>query len=66
MVHKDLGLDASGLQRAAFPVIPPEQLARHALFLASPVSAPINGTSLLVDFGFAGRTAFPTLDFAAP
>jgi dihydroanticapsin dehydrogenase len=64
MVRGDLGLDDSGVEKVPFPVMSADQLARHALFLASPVSAPVNGTSLIVDFGYSARTAFPTLDFA--
>jgi dihydroanticapsin dehydrogenase len=63
MVRKDLGLDDTGIDTAAFPIISADQLAGHALFLASPVSAPVNGTSLIVDFGYSARTAFPALDF---
>jgi dihydroanticapsin dehydrogenase len=64
MVRGDLGLDDKGVENVPFPVMSADQLARHALFLASPVSAPINGTSLITDFGYSARTAFPTLDFA--
>jgi dihydroanticapsin dehydrogenase len=64
MVRRDLGLDDAGIEKVPFPVMSADQLARHALFLASPVSAPINGTSLIADFGYSARTAFPTLEFA--
>lgn len=65
MVRRDLSLDEGGINNAAFPIMSADQLARHAVFLASPVSAPINGTSLIADFGFSARSAFPTLDFAS-
>lgn len=53
-----------GFTGSNLPVIRPEQIARHALFLASPVSAPINGTTLVADFGYTARSAMPALDFS--
>ena len=59
MAIADLGLDGDTLRKMGVPVILPSQLATHALFLASPISAPINGASLVVDFGYMARPAFP-------
>ncbi|HEX7390082.1 MAG TPA: SDR family oxidoreductase [Acidiphilium sp.] len=64
MSRRDLGLTGDEIARAGFPVIASERIATHALFLASPVSSPINGTSLVVDFGFMARPAFPQPEFA--
>ncbi len=63
MARADLGRP-QGFADANLPVMQPQQLARHAAFLVSPVSAPINGTSIVSDFGFAARSAFPALDFS--
>jgi dihydroanticapsin dehydrogenase len=46
MSRADLGFPR-GFDGVDFPVMPAHQVARHAVFLASPVSAPINGTSLV-------------------
>ena len=59
MAIADLGMDGDALRKMGVPVILPNQLANHALFLASPISAPINGASLVVDFGYMARPAFP-------
>lgn len=64
MVRRDLGLDDDGLERASMPIMSAGQLAGHALFLASPRSAPMNGAALVVDFGYTARAAFPELVFA--
>lgn len=64
MSRRDLGLTGDEIARAGFPVIAPARIATHAMFLASPASAPINGTSLVVDFGFMARPAFPQPGFA--
>jgi NAD(P)-dependent dehydrogenase (short-subunit alcohol dehydrogenase family) len=45
------------------PVMQPRHVAGHAVFLASPVSAPINGTPLVADVGCTARSALPPLDF---
>lgn len=63
MSQRDLGLAADAMQAAGFPVIAPAQLARQVLFLASPVSAPVNGAALVVDFGYMARPSFPQPDF---
>ena len=62
MSRRDLGRP-QGFAGTNLPVMQAAQLARHATFLASPVSAPINGTSLLADFGYLARSALPPLDF---
>ncbi|GAA5161565.1 dihydroanticapsin 7-dehydrogenase [Pseudonocardia eucalypti] len=55
MARADLG----GLAGSAFPVQTAAQVANHVLYLASPCSAPVNGTSLVSDFGYLSRSAFP-------
>ncbi len=62
MSRTDLGRP-DGFEGSGLPVMRPEQLARHAAFLASPISAPINGTSLVSDFGYLARSAVPPLEF---
>lgn len=62
MSRTDLGRPG-GFEGSGLPVMRPEQIAQHAIFLASPVSAPINGTSLVSDFGYLARSAVPPLDF---
>lgn len=42
-----------------FPVQTPAQVANHVLYLASPNSGPVNGTSLVSDFGYLSRSSFP-------
>lgn len=64
MSRADLGWPA-GFAGTGLPVMQPHQLAAHAAFLASPVSAPINGTAVVSDFGYVARSAFPPLDFGA-
>lgn len=59
MSRRDLGLTAAGFDDAPFPVQHPEQVADHVLYLASRRSAPVNGTSLISDFGYLARSAFP-------
>lgn len=58
MSRADLGRP-QGFDGVDLPVMPAHQVARHAVFLASSVSAPINGTSLLADFGYVARSALP-------
>ncbi|MGO4453631.1 SDR family NAD(P)-dependent oxidoreductase [Arthrobacter sp. RAF14] len=48
-----------GFADAGFPVQSPEQVAQQVLFLLSPRSSPVNGTSLLSDFAYSARSAFP-------
>jgi len=65
MTRRDFGLEEKGFDGTGLPVMSADQLARHAVFLASPVSAPINGAALVVDFGYTARAAFPPYEFAA-
>lgn len=57
MARADLGVD--DFTGAGFPVQRADQVAAHVLYLASPVSAPVNGTSLVSDFGYLARSSFP-------
>ncbi|MCE3028884.1 MULTISPECIES: SDR family NAD(P)-dependent oxidoreductase [unclassified Salinicola] len=63
MSRRDLGCP-NGFSGSELPVMQAHQIARHAVFLASPVSAPINGTSLVADFGYLARSALPELAFS--
>jgi NAD(P)-dependent dehydrogenase (short-subunit alcohol dehydrogenase family) len=65
MSRDDLGRP-QGFAGTGLPVMRPEQIAAHAAFLASPVSAPINGTAIVSDFGYTARSALPPLDFDRP
>lgn len=62
MSRTDLGRK-EGFASTNIVVVQPQQIAAHAVFLASPVSAPINGTSLVADHGYLARSAQPALDF---
>ncbi|EME51046.1 2-hydroxycyclohexanecarboxyl-CoA dehydrogenase [Rhodococcus ruber BKS 20-38] len=62
MSRADLGYD-EGFAGTSLPVIPAPQIAGHAVFLASPVGDPINGTALVSDFGYLARSAVGTLGF---
>ncbi|MEV8273061.1 SDR family oxidoreductase [Microbacterium sp. NPDC077184] len=64
MSRGDLGMP-DGFAGTDMPVMSPHQLAAHAVFLASPVSAPINATTVVADFGMLARSALGTLDFTA-
>lgn len=60
MARGDLGeaaLDAEG--GPGFPVQQGADVARLVLHLLSPASAPVNGTSLVSDFGVMARSGFP-------
>lgn len=48
-----------GFSDAAFPVQAPEQVARLVVMLSSPLAATVNGASLVSDYGFMARSAFP-------
>ncbi|MCZ2850866.1 SDR family NAD(P)-dependent oxidoreductase [Modestobacter sp. VKM Ac-2978] len=63
MSRADLGRP-DGFAGSDLPVMQPADLARHAAFLASPVSSPINGTSVVSDFGYLARPAVPPYEFA--
>lgn len=64
MSRKDLGRETEGFEGSGLPVMHAGQLANHVMFLASPVSAPINATTLVADFGYLGRSAVGALEFA--
>ena len=63
MSRTDLGISAQDMETGDFPVISPAQIVNHILFAASPVSAPMNATSIIVDFGYMARPSFPQPDF---
>lgn len=63
MSRTDLGRP-QGFAGTGLPVSDARQIGRHAVFLASPASAPINGTSLVADFGYLARSAQPALEFS--
>lgn len=65
MSRADLGRPR-GFTGTGLPVMQPDQVAAHAAFLASPVSAPINGTPIVSDFGYVARSALPPLEFTTP
>jgi len=56
MSRGDLG---DVLDDPPFPVHTPADIARQVLYLASPISRPINGQALLADFGMSARSPFP-------
>lgn len=58
MSRRDLGLP-QGFKDANYPVQTAQEVANHILYLASPASRPINGVSLLSDFGYTARSSFP-------
>lgn len=62
MSRTDLGRE-QGFDGTNLPVMPPHQIAAHAVFLASRVSEPINGTSIVADYGYLARSAQPALEF---
>jgi dihydroanticapsin dehydrogenase len=62
MSRADLGFP-DGFAETNLPVIAADQLARQAVFLVSPTSYPINGTTLVSDFGYVARSALPPLEF---
>ena len=64
MSRGDLGRPA-GFEGTGLPVVAPAQLAKQAVFLASPASAPMNATTLVSDFGYLARSALGALDFTA-
>ena len=62
MSRADLGFP-DGFADTDLPVIEADQLAKQAAFLVSPVSYPINGTTVVSDFGYLARSALPALEF---
>ncbi|WP_348787077.1 SDR family oxidoreductase [Leifsonia sp. NPDC080035] len=59
MARGDLGVSEGGFGDAPFPVQTADEVARHALYLASPASRPVNGHALVSDFGYLARSSFP-------
>ncbi len=57
MARADLG--PAALATATYPVQAPAQVADQVLWLASTRSAPMNGASLVSDFGHLARSSFP-------
>ncbi len=57
MSRGDLGADA--FVDPSFAVQTPEDVASHVLYLVSPRSRAINGTTILSDFGYSARSGFP-------
>ncbi|WP_350352876.1 SDR family oxidoreductase [Microbacterium sp. A8/3-1] len=57
MSRGDLGSDA--FDAPGFPVQSAAEVAAHVVYLASPRSRAINGTTLLSDFGYTARSGFP-------
>ena len=62
MSRADLGFP-DGFAETDLPVIHADQLAKQAAFLVSPTSYPINGTTVVSDFGYVARSALPALQF---
>ncbi|MFE6995537.1 SDR family oxidoreductase [Microbacterium sp. NPDC057659] len=62
MSRGDLGIredDPDGFTGSGYPVQSAEEVAAQLVFLASPVSRPVNGTALVSDFGYTARSGFP-------
>lgn len=57
MSRRDLGADA--FAAPSYPVQTPEEVASHVVYLVSPRSRAINGTTILSDFGYSARSGFP-------
>ncbi|MCK2036102.1 SDR family oxidoreductase [Microbacterium sp. SSW1-49] len=57
MSRGDLGAEA--FDAPAFPVQSADEVAAHVVYLVSPRSRAISGTTLLSDFGFSARSGFP-------
>jgi len=52
-------LEVDDFAGAAYPVQTAAEVAAQLVFLASPVSRPVNGASLVSDFGYTARSNFP-------
>lgn len=63
MSRRDLGIGTGSFESLHIPVITADDVARHVLFYASDVSAPANGTTAVLDFGYAVRSSFPPIHF---
>lgn len=62
MARADLGFamtDEMAFADAGYPVQSAGDVARHVLYLAAPASYPINGQSVVSDFGYLARSSFP-------
>lgn len=59
MSRGDLGIGIAGFDDVGYPVQTPAEVAEHVLYLSSAVSRPVNGTSLISDFGYLARSSFP-------
>ena len=57
MARADLGIDS--FEGAGYPVQSADDVARSVLFLASPATSAVNGTTLVSDFGYLARSSFP-------
>jgi len=57
MSRGDLG--ATAFAAPGFPVQTADEVAAHVVYLASPRSRAVNGTTLLSDFGYTARSGFP-------
>ena len=57
MSRGDLGADA--FDAPEFPVQSAAEVAAHVVYLVSPRSRAVSGTTLLSDFGFSARSGFP-------
>jgi len=57
MARADLGLDS--FDGVGYPVQSAADVARSVLFLASPATSAVNGTTLVSDFGYLARSSFP-------
>ena len=62
MSRADLGFP-DGFAETDLPVIQADQLAKQAAFLVSPASYPINGPTVVSDYGYVARSALPALQF---
>lgn len=58
MSRGDLGRPA-GFDTEPYPVQSADEVAAQIVFLASPVTRGVNGTTLVSDFGYSARSAFP-------
>lgn len=59
MSRGDLGIGEEGFVDVDYPVLDAQDVANAVLFLASERARGVNGHSLLMDFGYSGKSAFP-------
>lgn len=57
LARADLGLPS--FEGVDYPVQSAEDVARSVLYLASPATRAVNGTTLVSDFGYLARSSFP-------